>query len=311
MATSNATGARIRTLREEIGPFEDHLRAENKSPRTIESYGESARQLVDFLGRRGMPITATGVRREHVEAYLNELAERGRSEATRALRYRSVRVFFGWLVDEGEVERNPMEKMSPPKVADTPVPALTDDQIGRMLDACKGTGFEARRDMALLRFYFDTGARLSELAGLKLADLDMANGTARIVRKGGATRILPFGNKTKVALQSYINRVRDRHAQVCLPDLWLGRRGRLEPRGVVQALKRRAAEAGVDGFHVHQLRHTFANNYLDDGGNEADLILLMGWSPKTGREMAARYSRANAEQRAHAAYRRLSRGDRL
>lgn len=112
-------------------------------------------------------------------------------------------------------------------------------------------------------------------------------------------------------MQSYINRARDRHVHRELPNLWLGRRGPLEPRGVVQALKRRAREAGVEGFHVHQLRHTFANNFLDDGGNEADLILIMGWSPKTGREMASRYSRANAEQRAHAAYRRLSRGDRL
>jgi site-specific recombinase XerD len=310
MAAQTPSAVRFGDIRTEVARFGDHLRAENKSPRTIESYLESVAQLIGFLLGKGMPLHATGIRREHIEAYLNDLTDRGRSPATRALRYRSIRVFFGWLVDEDEVPANPMQKMAPPKVEEVPVPALTNGQITDMLKAAAGTDFEARRDTALLRFYFDTGARLSELAHLKVADLDMQNATARIVRKGGNIRVLPFGAKTKEAINRYM-RVRDRRGDVGALDLWLGRRGRLEPRGIVQALRRRAREAGVVGFHVHVLRHTFANNYLEDGGSEGELIMLMGWSPRTGRQMAGRYTAANAEQRAHAAFRRLSRGDRL
>ncbi len=59
------------------------------------------------------------------------------------------------------------------------------------------------------------------------------------------------------------------------------------------------------------LRHTFAQNWVSDGGSESDLIELMGWSPRTGREMVGRYTRGNAEERARAALRRLSRADKL
>jgi site-specific recombinase XerC len=94
-----------------------------------------------------MPTTLTGVRREHMEAFLVDLEERGQAAATLSLHYRALRPFFAWAVGEDEIERSPMERIRPPKVPVEPPPVLTVDQMRRLLDAVKGKTFEDRRDI--------------------------------------------------------------------------------------------------------------------------------------------------------------------
>jgi site-specific recombinase XerD len=91
--------------------FVRHLRAENKSPGTIDNYLEAVKQLTGFLAARGR--TVTQARREDIEEFLTSLLERW-TAGTAVNRYRSLRVFFGWLVEEEEIRRNPMTRMKPP-----------------------------------------------------------------------------------------------------------------------------------------------------------------------------------------------------
>jgi site-specific recombinase XerD len=88
--------------------------------------------LVDFLVEQGMPTTVTGVTREHIEAFLGDMLDR-LSAATTAKHYRSLQQFWKWLLEDGEITRSPMERMSPPAVPEQPVPILTDDELRRLL----------------------------------------------------------------------------------------------------------------------------------------------------------------------------------
>src|SRR4029453_4025506 len=89
-------------------------------------------------------------------------------------------------------------------------------------------------------------------------------------------RALPFGRKSAVALDRYL-RARLRHKDAALPWLWLGLQGRLTDSGLLQMLRRRGAEAGLPGLYPHQLRHTFAHEWLGQGRSETELLGLAGW----------------------------------
>ncbi|HZQ78784.1 MAG TPA: phage integrase N-terminal SAM-like domain-containing protein, partial [Acidimicrobiia bacterium] len=145
---ANTTG--ILDLSAHLRGFQRHLRAANRSPRTIEKYDLCARQLVEFLERTGMPKATTAVHREHVEAFIEDTLARGRSAATANTRYQGLRVFFAYLVEDGELERSPMERMKPPAVPEKPVPVVAEELLRKMLAGCAGKDFDDRRDNAIL-----------------------------------------------------------------------------------------------------------------------------------------------------------------
>jgi integrase/recombinase XerC len=210
-----------------IRSFERHMRAENRSPRTIATYLVGLRQADAFL--RACGTTLEGATRADLEAFLAELLTR-RSASTAATYYKSLKLLYAWLAEEEEIPADPMRRIKRPIVPDKPVPIVPADGLKRLFRACAGNTFEARRDTALLMLLLDTGARRDEMAGLKLADVDLELDVLLVLGKGRRERTLPYGRRAGEALDRYL-RARGRHKDAELPWLWLGKQGRLTEWG--------------------------------------------------------------------------------
>jgi site-specific recombinase XerD len=294
--------------------FGRHMRAANLSPATQRTYLAALDRLAAFLESRAMPTDVAAIRREHLEAFMEDQLANWKP-ATAANRYSGIRPFFAWLVEEGELRESPMARMRKPKLPEFAPPILADEELRRILAACEGPTFADRRDMAIVRTFLSTGARLAELANLRWTpadqttnDVDLDLGMIRVLSgKGRRERTSHLGAKAVRAIDRYL-RLRSRHAHAEAPALWLGEKGPMTDSGIAQVLRRRGAAAGVPRLHPHLFRHTYAHEALSSGMQEGEVMALAGWR---SRDMLSRYAKSAERDRAIAAARRLGIGDRL
>lgn len=292
-------------VEELLESWELSLKAKDRSPRTVLSYRIAVNQLSNHYPDK--PVDQ--ITRRDLEAFLVSLLENYASATVRQ-RYASLKQWFAWLERENEISTNPMDGLEPPQLHEQPVPVIPIEDLRALLAACKSEDhpFVSSRDEAIVRLFLDTGIRLEEMTGIKTTDIDRSLQTVVVLGKGRRFRTVAFDIRTGEAVDRYF-RQRRRHKNASNEGFWLGRGGRLTSSGVAQIIKRRSIDAGIDPpINPHRFRHTFAHQWLAQGGNEGDLQQMAGWSSP---QMLQRYGSSAAEERAQEAHRRIGLWDGL
>jgi len=311
--TSNYEVVTPGDLGDELASFTRAMRAANVSPNTILAYGGAVRQFGIWLLERDYPTEIRSIEARHIDEWIGSILERSKP-ATAHNRWRGLQRFFNWYAEIDDHFVSPMRKLHPPRLPKLMPRVLAMDDIRAVLATCASGSFEDRRDNALIRTLFDTGARRAEIGALRYSptdpddrDVDMRRATIRVMGKGGRNNSIALSDRTLSALDDYL-RVRRKHPHAAEPWLWLGKRGRLTDSGIAQLVRDRGLRAGIPNLHAHDFRHAATHHELAGGMNEADVMSKRGWDSPA---MLRRYASTTANDRAIAASRKLGLGDKL
>lgn len=258
------------------GYWKISLRNQNLSAETIRSYVTGVEKFGAWCAAQGLDPDLS---LNNVEAFTAGLMESGQSSSTATARQLPLKRFSAWLAERDHIDRDHLIQLRRPKLEQKVVDALTADQLQALISACAGKRFVDIRDRAIVRFMAATGARADEVIRLKTIDIQIAAGSAVIIRgKGGKGRRVGFGDKTADALARYAM-ARKKHPLAGRPEFWLAERRRvLNYQALYAELRRRADAAGIPKFHPHMLRHTAAVRWMKAGGTVTGLMAQGGWS---------------------------------
>jgi len=270
-----------------LASYLSELEAAERSPYTIASYQQVLTGLLRFLGR----VNVRRVKVEQLRAYLSSLHQLKPSSIRTYLCI--ISCFFHWLVEEGLIKENPMAHIRRPRKPHQLRPVFSDDELHQLLHAAE----ESRnpiRDRAIVYLLLDCGLRLSELSGLKPTDYDARTSTLTVNGKGAKVRLVRLGWHCREAFEQQLVSMNG--------SLW-----GLHRAGVRRLIYRLGDKANVKAY-PHKFRHSFANRFMDVGGNLDELQCLLGHTSITTTMI---YIEAQQQERALRSHAEHSPGDRL
>jgi len=252
--------------------------------------------VLEFTGwhaqeRKSAPLWEK-LQRDDFRSYLRFLGRQNLGRAAIALRFSALRTFYKFLIRHGSVAVSPIRNISLPKTARRLPQFLTPRQMIDLLNAPlqsikptnprtlgRPVSVAARyRDVAILETIYSCGLRISELCGLRAADLDRAEGSVRVRGKGRKERVLPIGAPALAAIENYWRRLDLRPAGD--QPVFLGETRAptpVRPIMVARRLKVYLALAGLDPtITPHKLRHSYATHLLDAGADLRSVQELLG-----------------------------------
>jgi site-specific recombinase XerD len=229
--------------------------------------GSDLRLFIGYLDETVGIETVREVERTHLQAYFAELDRRGLAGATRARKLAAMRSFFSYLENLGLAPTGPAAGIPRPKQEVRQPRVLTEPEYQGLRASCKNH----RRDRAIIELFLQTGLRLSEVAALRVCDLELPTnseerciGAVRVTGKGRKQRTVTLNWKACEALGAYL----DGRCTADYSPVFPARTGaRLTPRGIQRIVKKHMAEAAISGASVHTLRHTFATHMVKKGTN--------------------------------------------
>jgi integrase/recombinase XerD len=274
-----------------VGAYLDHLMVERGlSTNTVSAYRRDLARYVAYCRAQGI-TDLDAVDESDVAAFLVALsagdeAHRPLGPASISRTLAAVRGLHRFAAGEGSTSRDVARRVVPPKAPRRLPKALSRDEVEALLDAAAAQeGPFGVRDAALLELLYATGARISEVVGLDVDDLDGDQALVRLRGKGGKERVVPVGTAARTAVEAYL--VRGRPGLALRgdgsPALLLNRQGgRLSRQSAWTVLKTTAAAAGVRSeVSPHTLRHSFATHLLEGGADVRVVQELLGHASVT------------------------------
>ncbi|GHT23884.1 tyrosine recombinase XerC [Planctomycetales bacterium] len=286
--------------------FLRYLEAErNVSEMTLDSYRQDLEALTEYLyqlfGERiPQPDEITT---PQLRGYVAAMHEAGLAHATVARRLSSLRSFYKFGIRDGWVTENAAKPLRTPKGGRKLPYFLSTEEVGQLLNAPPAMEPFGIRDRAMLETMYSAGVRVSELVGMNLGDLSLAEGLARVRGKGRKERFAPLGSFAVKAIQNWFpvrrelmtgmmdvlghSRVTSKHSKAAKINLKLPAAdlplflnkfgGRLTTRSVARMLEKYLKETGLDSrTHPHTLRHSFATHLMNNGADIRSVQELLG-----------------------------------
>lgn len=241
-------------------------------PKTIKGYRERLKLFMTQCSKPVQQITTDDLR-EYL-AYLVD--ERHLMDNSVQAHINTLRSFFSWLVDEDNIRKSPMRKIKSLKIDKLRSRhPLTAEQLELVRDGCRGY-----KEKALVEFLVSSGCRVSEVAGLRVDDIDWRDRKCKVIGKGNKERTVYFSVRAKLMLQLYIAERRGGEA------LFASSRAPYEPltdRGIEKMISKLGKRIGMERpLYPHLMRHTFASHALNCGMELTIIQHLLGHSdPKT------------------------------
>lgn len=242
---------------------------------TLDSYRRDLAGCGQFL--KDLPLE--NVTTDSLRNYLDYVRGKGLSARSIARHITTLRGFFGFLLEQGEVNADPTELLVAPRIGASLPKFLSVHAVSTLIETPPHSSANGLRDRAMLDLLYACGLRVSELISLRVADFDELEGVVRVIGKGNKQRLTPIGRQATQSVAEYM-----RSARVELlkgrvsPYLFVTARGtRMTRQGFWKLLKSHGKSAGIyRSLSPHVLRHTFATHLLEGGADLRSVQTMLG-----------------------------------
>lgn len=258
-------------MESEIDGFLAWCRAERGlSENTLDAYSRDLARLRRFLCQKQI-TAAHSVRPTDLSDWLLDLHDQGLAAPSIARHRVAMRQLFQFLVDERVLKDNPSALISAPRIPRKLPGTISEQNVGRILQAPDRTTVIGQRDAAMLELLYATGLRVSELVGLRRDQWH--DGWVVVTGKGGKDRLIPYGDQAQSAVNLYLETRQDSR-----PPMFVTARGsQMTRQNFWMRLRKYARAAGIVGkVSPHTLRHAFATHLLAHGADLRAVQAMLG-----------------------------------
>ena len=280
----------VLTITKLIALYERSNQAEGKSPKTVSWYSDILGLFAGYLHDEFSQDDISIFTKDTVRSYILYLRERPRFQGHRFTKangkvsaktvqghVRALKAFSTWLYTEGYTEDNRLQSVKLPKAPTKLIEPLAPDEIQTIIDSIDTSSYTGIRNHALIITLLDTGIREDEITGVTLDNLNVQDGCIKVMGKGAKERIVPIGKYTQMVLSDYVRKTRPEPANDGCNALFLSwHRTPITANAIKLTFSRLSAKSGVNRLHAHLCRHTFAINYLLNGGDIFSLKEILG-----------------------------------